>query len=301
MLQEQLNKYIWIVDTLRRFKRMTRQELDREWRKSSFSAGGEGLPRRSFYNYRQAIEEVFGIEICYDPATFEYFIDDRNSDDRPGGSTTDWLLNTASTNTVLGAVKEIADRIVLEDVPSARQYLGVVLEGVKSNHQIEFDYYPYTRSLGSKGVVLDPYFLNLFRQRWYVTGRNTTDGRIKTYALDRMRNARQLNTQFNIPDDFDIAEYSRHSFGVIFSQGIVHDIVLKADSRRAKYLRTLPLHHSQNEELHDKYSLFSYRLRITPDLVSEILSMGSSVTVERPLELKAMVSDELKKTLGNYE
>lgn len=301
MLQEQLNKYIWIVDTLMRFKRLTRQELDREWKKSKFSVNDEGLPRRTFYNYRQAIEEVFGIEIGYDPATFEYYIDDRQIADGPGGTMINWLLNTASTNNVLSSVKDISDRIVLEDVPSAREFLSTVMEGVKQNHQIEFDYYPYTRSIGTKGVIVEPYFLNLFHQRWYMTGKNVSDGLIKTYALDRMSAVRVLSSSFRLPEDFDIREYSRDAFGVIFSKGQIHDIVLQVEPRRAKYLRTLPLHHSQKEELHDKYSLFSYHLRITPDLVSEILSMGPSVTVVKPPELKVMVTEELKKSLENYQ
>lgn len=296
MIQEQLNKYIWVLDTIGRYKRLTREGLDNLWKKSKFSRG-EGLPRRTFYNYRQAIEEIFGIEILYDPATFEYYL---NEPEQSGGaSITDWLLNSASTNMVLSDSKDIATRILLEDVPSARAHLSTVLEAIKENHPIEFDYAPYTRVNASKDVTLEPYFMNLFKQRWYVTGR-TADDKIKTYALDRIVRLHIQPSTFSIPDDFNTADYTRNAFGVIFSQGQVHDIELKVDSYRAKYLRTLPLHHSQSETIHDGFSLFHYKLRITPDLISEILSMGPAVTVLKPAELKSMIIESLTKTLDNY-
>lgn len=298
MIQEQLNKYIWIVDTLTRYKRLTRAELDERWKRSPFSERGEGLPRRTFYNYRQAIEEIFGLEIQYDPSTFEFYIEQPR--DGAGQSIVDWLLNSASTNNLLSDSRQIADRIFLEDVPSAREHLGMVMEAVKGNQLLQFDYAPYTRVNPSPDVTIEPYFLNLSKNRWYATGRNVTDSKVKTYALDRMLNVRILSTTFVMPEEFDPAEYSRHAFGVIFSQGQVHDVVLKADTRRSKYLRTLPLHHTQREELHDNYSLFYYRLRLTPDLLAELLSMGPSITVVSPPELKAMIVDELKRSLDNY-
>lgn len=296
MVQEQLDKYVWLLDTISRYKRLSRQEIDDLWRKSKFSRG-EGLPRRTFYNYRQAIEEIFGTEILYDTATREYYIAENPR--LHGASMTDWLLNSATTNMVLGNAQDIANRILLEDVPSARQHLSTVMEAIKDNHVLEFDYAPYTRVNPSPDVILKPLFLNLLRQRWYVTGL-TADDKIKTYALDRMLDAKVLPEVFTPPADFDVDEYTRFAFGVIFSQGPVYDITLRADSRRAKYLRTLPLHLSQHEEVHDSYSLFHYRLRLTPDLISEILSLGSSVTVVKPAELRAMILAELHATLKNY-
>lgn len=268
-----------------------------QYKKSQFSHG-EGLPRRTFYNYRQAILEVFGIEIKYDVATFEYYIDDIETS--AGASIHKWLLNSASTNLVLGDAGKIAHRIILEDIPSARSFLATVMEAIKENHAIEFDYAPYTRVNISQGVYLEPYFLNLFRQRWYVTGR-TVDNNIRTYALDRMISVKTLSTVFSIPHDFNAQEYARHAFGVIFTQSPIHDVTLRVEPRQAKYMRTLPLHHSQSEEHYDGFSIFHYSLRLTPDLISEILSMGSTVTVLAPQQLRAMIIEELNRTIKNYE
>jgi predicted DNA-binding transcriptional regulator YafY len=78
-------------------------------------------------------------------------------------------------------------------------------------------------------------------------------------------------------------------------------IKLKVEAQQAKYFRALPLHPSQREMINDKYSVFTYRMRITSDLVAEILSHGPRVTVISPVELKTMLINELNDALKCYE
>jgi len=289
------SRYIWIVDTIKRYGRITREELNDRWSRSQFSVRGEGIPRRTFYNYRQAIEDLFKIDIECDPATFEYYIDDG---DQHNESVTDWLLNSAAMNNVLSDSRTISSRIFLEDVPSARRYLSVVISALKEQRQLDFNYSPYTRS-SSRPVTLEPYFLKIFRQRWYITGRNVDEDKLKTYALDRMDQV-TLATTFTMPEDFDAEEFCADTFGIMFTHGEAKRVVLRTDPHQAKYFRTLPLHHSQQEMIHDQYSDFSYRLKLTPDFVQELLGYGPRVMVMEPPELRAMIVSSLRDTLNAY-
>ncbi len=295
MSKDLFSRYIWIVDTIKRYGRITREELNDRWSRSQFSVRGEGIPRRTFYNYRQAIEDLFKIDIECDPATFEYYIDDG---DQHNESVTDWLLNSAAMNNVLSDSRAISSRIFLEDVPSARRYLSVVISALKEQRQLDFNYSPYTRS-SSRPVTLEPYFLKIFRQRWYITGRNVDEDKLKTYALDRMDQV-TLATAFTMPEDFDAEEFCADTFGIMFTQGDAKRVVLRTDPRQAKYFRTLPLHHSQQEMVHDQYSDFSYRLKLTPDFVQELLGYGPRVMVMEPPELRAMIVSSLRDTLNAY-
>ncbi|MDE6267595.1 MAG: WYL domain-containing protein [Muribaculaceae bacterium] len=297
MAKDLFERYLWILEIIQRYGRVTRQEFDARWVRSKFGDRGP-LPRRTFYNYRQAIADLFKVEIMYDPTTFEYYIEDES---RHHEAVTNWLLNASAVNDVLSDSREIAGRVFLEDVPSAREYLHVVMDAVKENHPVKFDYAPYTRVNPKRGVVVEPYFLKLFKQRWYLTGRNVDDNAIKTYALDRMLGVKLLSEKFEMPEDFDAESFVADSFGIIFNQGEVKRVTLKVESRQAKYLRALPLHPSQEEFMHDSFSLFHYRLRLTPDFVQELLSKGPQVTVVEPPELKAMVVSQLKEALANYE
>lgn len=297
MSKDLFNRYIWLIDTIKRYGHITREELNVRWKKSPFS-NGEPLPRRTFYNYRMAIEDLFKVNIECNPSTFEYYIDEG---DTYNEGVTNWLLNTTAMSNVLSESRDISNRIFIEDVPSAREFLATVIDALKEYHQIKFTYQPYSRTNATPDIIVEPYFLKIFRQRWYVTGRNIKEDKIKTYALDRMKDVVVLQELFEMPEDFDAESYTKYSFGVIFSQGEVKNVSIKTDSRQAKYLRALPLHQSQQEMIHDTYSIFNYRLRITPDFVQELLSHGPSITVLDPPELKAMVVTSLEESLANYK
>ncbi len=295
MARDLFNRYIWLVDTIRSYGSISRTEIDRLWRQSQFSHG-EGLPRRTFHNYRQAAEELFKIEIKCNPTTYEYYIDGGEAD-----SVTDWLLNTAITHEVLSNSADIADRISVEDVPSAREFLAPTLEAVRENRRIRFDYHPYTRTTPTKNILFEPYFLKLFRQRWYVVGKNVEEQKIKTYALDRIVRLNLQTETFEPDGNVEPTEYFRHAFGIVVGKGDVRPVSIKVEPRQAKYFRALPLHHSQQEYVHDSYSIFNYRLRLSDDFVEELLSYGSRIEVLKPRELRLRIADELREALKQYD
>ncbi len=297
MSKDLFNRYIWLIDTIKRYGHITREELNVRWKKSPFS-NGEPLPRRTFYNYRMAIEDLFKVNIECNPSTFEYYIDEGDTHNE---GVTNWLLNTTAMSNVLSESRDISNRIFIEDVPSAREFLATVIDALKEFKQIKFTYQPYSRTNATPDIVIEPYFLKIFRQRWYITGLNIKEDKVKTYALDRMKDVVVLQETFVIPENFDAESYTKYSFGIIFSQGEIKNVSIKTDSRQAKYLRALPLHQSQQEMIHDTYSIFNYRLRITPDFVQELLSHGPSITVLDPPELKAMVVTSLEESLANYK
>ncbi|MCI9608237.1 MAG: WYL domain-containing protein [Muribaculaceae bacterium] len=298
MSRNLFSRYIWLIDTIRRHGTLTREELNSLWRKTDFS-NGENLPRRTFYNYRNAIEELFKISIDCNPATFEYYINDGDSH---GESVTDWMLNAASMSNVLTDARSVSHRIFLEDVPSSRYHLESVLNALKEQKALNFTYSPYTRTNPSYDVVVEPYFLKLFKQRWYMTGRAVKDNTVKTYSLDRMSDVTvDHNSSFEIPEDFDGDEYFSDCYGIVYSRGEAKQVSIRTDSRQAKYFRALPLHTSQKEMVHDDYSIFTYRLKLTPDFVQELLSYGPKVTVIAPPELRAMMVTSLEDSLKNYK
>lgn len=297
MARDLFSRYVWILETIKRYGRISREELDNCWRRSQFSEG-DPLPRRTFYNYRLAIEELFKITIAYSVSDNVYYIEEEDQQD---SELTEWLLNSASMTNLLSDSRDVSSKIVLEEVPSARQYLNELVNALKDSHPVTFDYQPYTRTQPNCGINVEPYFLKIFRQRWYLTGRNVRDNVIKTYALDRMSNLTLCTSTYAIPDDFDPKAYFRDSFGIVFNQGEVKNIVIRVEPRQAKYFRALPLHHSQTETVSDSCSFFHYRLKISDDFVQELLSYGPKITVVNPPELRAMMLANLRDSLANYE
>jgi predicted DNA-binding transcriptional regulator YafY len=70
-----------------------------------------------------------------------------------------------------------------------------------------------------------------------------------------------------------------------------------------EYLRTLPLHRSQEEVLtkHKQFSEFQYRLCLTPELSTQLLAMGENVEVLEPMELREEIKRRLEECLTKYK
>lgn len=297
MAKNVINKYLWIIDTIQRYRRITLEEFNDLWVKSSLSEG-EPLSRRTFYNYRQGIADVFNIVIENDPSNYEYYI--ANNEYGHSSKMLNMLLDSVSMSGMLRDSHDVSNRIILEEMPSAQTHLPLIMQALKGNNRITFSYQTYNRVKANNGVTIEPYCVRLFKQLWYVIGYNIKDRKIKTYSLDRMSDVTILQETFEIPGDFDATAYFNDCFGIMTSQGKPKKIVLRVSSQKAKYFRALPLHHSQREVIHDHYSLFHYRLYLTNDFVAEILSHGADVQVVKPLALRAIVITQLQNALNQY-
>ena len=298
MARNLINRYVWLVDTISRYGRITLKDLNDAWLRSEISEG-KPLARRTFFHYRDGVEEMFDINIQCDKSTFEYYIDDAGGES--SARLRSWLVDSVSMSDMLRSAQDISGRIILENVPSAREHLPVIIDAMKQKRRISFSYKSYTRSRPTDGIQLEPYFVKIFKQLWYVIDLNVKDGLIKTYALDRMSRLNLLQETFEMPEDVNPSEFFKDCFGIITNRNSAKRIVLRVEPTQAKYFRALPLHSSQQEEVHDNYSLFTYNMRITYDLKEELMSHGASIEVLEPKELKTLIRTELEQALKNYQ
>ena len=298
MARNLINRYVWLVDTISRYGRITLKDLNEAWLRSDISEG-KPLARRTFFHYRDGVEEMFDINIQCDKSTFEYYIDDTGSESN--ARLRSWVVDSVSMSGTLSNAHDISSRIMLENVPSAREHLPVIIDALKQNRRIRFSYKSYTRSKPTDGIVLEPYFVKIFKQLWYVIGLNVKDGLVKTYSLDRISSLNLLQDTFDMPEEVKPSEFFKDCFGIITNRNSAKRIVLRVEPTQAKYFRALPLHPSQQEEVHDNYSIFSYKMRITYDLKEELMSHGASIEVLEPKELKTLIRTELEQALKNYQ
>ena len=104
-----------------------------------------------------------------------------------------------------------------------------------------------------------------------------------------------------MPDDPDPELYFSEIYGITYSHSETHTVKLKVQPYYANYLRALPMHRSQSEHIYSGYSIFSYRMKLTPDLVRDLVGIGPEITVLEPRELVLMVKTQLTRTLQNYD
>ena len=299
MSKNLINKYVWLVETLYKAKKITLKEINRKWSETELSEGEE-IPRRTFNNWKNAAEEMFGLVIMCDKHDDCYYIENR--DELEEGGFQRWLLNTMSVNNTLLENKSLSGRILLENIPSGQGYLATVMEAMKKSKVLEITYKSYW-SDSEHSFPVAPYCVKLFRQRWYLVGNSVLEDKIRIYALDRVLEANLSDETFKYPKRFSPESYFRDCFGIIHEDDCpLETIKLRVGSDQANYMRSLPMHHSQEElERNGDYSIFTMYLRPTFDFQQEILWNGDAVEVLEPLWLRKEIAGKVKRMWNTYK
>jgi len=293
MTKELIRKYIWLIDTVNQAgsEGITFSRICDKWERNYGLSGGETYPKRSFHNHVAAVNELFGIEIACHKSTNSYYIaNSRDLKDSSGFK--GWLLDALSLNNQLEESSQLKDRILLEEIPSGKEFLPTVLEAMRDGKMLTFSYKPYwvEDDYVSNFYHMEPYALKVFKRRWYLLGKYG-DSPLKVYALDRMQDIDIEFENFTMPTDFNAEKFFSSCFGVIITEEEPQLIRLKVAAFQSKYLRSLPLHPSQKEvERAEDYSIFTYFLRPTFDFIQELLSLGISTEVLSPKTLRKEIS-----------
>ena len=127
--------------------------------------------------------------------------------------------------------------------------------------------------------------------------------KLRIYALDRIKVLEPTERKFKLPKKFDAEKFFEDYYGIIIGDEDfdVEPVALKVDSWQSKYLRTLPLHHSQVEVVrNDEYSIFEYRLCPSFDFRQKLLSMGETVEVLAPQLLRDNIFESVGYMSENY-
>lgn len=281
MAKNLLNKYVWLVDTIYKAKRITFEEINLRWLDNDMSEG-KPLSIRTFHKWRIAIEEMFGLIIENEQSgRYCYYI--QNADELKNGSMRSWLFNTLTVSNLMLDNMGIKDKVLFEEIPDGEQYLSNILEALKRNLIIGMTYQSYSKE-ESHTFEVEPYCLKAFKQRWYLVARSPYYDKIMIYSLDRVRWLGLTEKKFKYPKNFVPNKFFDDSFGIIVDRSVgVETIMIRVSANQANYLRSLTLHQSQKEiERTDEFSIFTVKLRPTYDFRQEILSQGSDIEVLSP-------------------
>jgi len=300
MAKNLLNKYVWLVETIYKAKKISFQDINRRWLDNDMSEGME-LPKRTFQKWRIAIEEMFGLIIENENCgQYRFFI--QNADDLRNGSMRSWLFNTLTVSNLMMESASIKDKILFEEIPAGQEFLPVILEALKKNTVLEMTYKSFVHNEANTFTV-EPYCLKAFKQRWYLVARSPYYDKIMIYALDRVHELEPTALHFEYPKDFVAEEYFEDCFGIIADRDYdIETVKFKVAAGQANYLRSLWIHQTQKEiERNDEYSIFTVRLRPTFDFRQEILTMGDDVEVLSPKWFREELAGVAKRMWDKYK
>jgi predicted DNA-binding transcriptional regulator YafY len=257
-----------------------------------------GFSKRTLQRDIQEIRNIFGIDIEYSKSNKGYSI----SQGEMENMNFQRMIEAFDMFNSLNLAQELTPFIHLEKrKPQGTENLYGILHAIKNKLQIKFLYHKYWENefLTRKG---DPYALKEFKNRWYVLVKDSKDGQVKSFALDRLSTLEITNKPFDYPKTFDVEENYRYCFGIISPNGKKpEDILLSFKPDQGKYIKSLPLHETQQVLIDNKTELqIKLKLCITFDLVMELLSYGESLKVIKPESLITEIKEAHKKAFKQY-
>ena len=296
MVSKTYVKYIWLLNTLLQ-EELSFKEIESRWKDNPMHEGG--FPIRTFHEWRVGIKELFGVDIeCKRSGNVYYVKNPEVLDEQRLGK---WLLQKYSIPQDFVTFNSMKDRILLEEIPLGTTFLNDIIEAMQKNVELQVDYQRYGDEQEEEHLQefhIQPYALKVFNRRWYLLGYIKEKRALRTIALDRVLDLKVLSTSFKLPEDFDARKYFANVVGVFVNKDLpVTKVKIRAYGIQAEYLRSTPLHKSQSEvrSKHGEFAEFTFRLCVTPELVSQLLAMGDKVEVLEPEELR----EEMKKRINN--
>lgn len=255
--------------------------------------------KRTLQRDLREIRNLFGMEIAYSKQNRGYFI----SQAAVENMNFQRIIDTFDLFNSLNMAEDLAPYIYLEKrKPHGTENLPGLLYAIKNRFQVKFIYQKFGEGEGRERLA-DPYVLKEFKNRWYMIAKDCQDGMIKSFGLDRLTHTDITRNSFEYPNTFSIEENYRYCFGIISPNGKKpEEIILSFDPYQGKYIKSLPLHNTQqilidnNDELQVKL-----KLCITFDFVMELLSFADNVKVIKPKSLVTEIKKAYKKALQLYE
>lgn len=296
--RESIARYNLIIKKLRKRPATFAEIEDYLALESEIQAYNFNISKRTFQRDRDDILSLYNIDILFDYSKKVYYID---FDEQPEAN--ERILEAFDTFNALNLTDRLSKHIHFEKrKPQGTEHLYGLLHAIKNQVQIKFVYQKYWEDDLTERIV-EPYALKEFKNRWYILSKDLVDDKIKSFALDRLTDLRILKETFNFPEDFDVNEHYKYCFGIISPNGHQpEDIILSFNAFQGKYIKSLPLHESQQILIDNEEELrIQLKLFITHDFFMELLSFGDNLKILQPKTLIEDLELTIIKVQSIYE
>ena len=259
----------------------TYEEIQRHLEEKHHKDGYDlAFSEKTFKRDRTLMEELLKIEIRFKRSTMTYQIVNEEDADSTQTIFDNLLLVNAYKQT------ENNSKIMFFEKRQASglQNLEGIIYAIKNSKLISFTYTKHWENVPRKKLI-EPYALKEFRNRWYLLA-NEQDGKdffLKTFGLDRI-SAMEIHNKSFKKEKVNVEEMFVHSFGIISTLNQKpENIVLSFDAEQGKYVKSLPIHHSQ-KILEDNSKELKIEIKLAPtyDFYQELLTHAKHLRVLKP-------------------
>jgi predicted DNA-binding transcriptional regulator YafY len=179
------------------------------------------------------------------------------------------------------------------------EWFSVLASATLQRRKLHLVYHGRERDKITERVV-SPQRLVHYRDNWHVDGYCELRKGLRTFSVDRVRSARELDEAADTVPDKELDEYFASSYG-IFSGKANKTAVLRFSRERARWVADERWHPQQaGQFLTDGRYELRIPYRDDRELIMDILRHGAQVEVVAPATLRTAVADQLKAALAQY-
>jgi len=253
----------------------------------------------------ERIRTDFGLEIVYSKADQGYFIDKSKS--VKVESFFKFLEIVTVADILSESLKDsnkILDYVSFDD---SKNFKGIanlkeILIAIRQKRKLHFAHENFWRDTLKK-YEITPLLLKEYENRWYVIGVPEEMDEIRTFGIDRITEL-SLGTLSNLKRSQFKSQLKNFDniIGLDFNQGEPTNIRLLVDGIHIKYMRSLPLHHSQNIHTENEkgQSFVDFHLIPNYEFITQVLKIGNEVEVIYPEEFRNEIKNILSESLKKY-
>lgn len=300
MKRELLRKYVWLVNTIRRHKKMTFDEIAKEWAEAPDNLDGSELALRTFHNHRDSIETLFGIRIeCGRSDKNRYYI---STECGEGVSRLKiWMLTELSMSHRVQGGGMLGNRILLDTDNMDAFYLSIIIDSMKMDVTLNMEYEEETGEC--RRYEVGAYALRFRRGRWLLAACVDNPEDVRVFYLDKIVSCSVTENLFSYPHRFNSDEFFNNYFGIdlIGLDGTPRTVSVLARGAVRDRLRKESLHPTQKEvvDLGDS-SVFSYHFILSEEFLRQMLCFGTDAEVISPNVFRNEIKKRLQKMSTIY-
>jgi predicted DNA-binding transcriptional regulator YafY len=201
----------------------------------------------------------------------------------------------------LSEVKETFRYIQFENTECLKgiHQLKDILFAIRNRRVLNFKHENFWKGTISN-VSMKPLLIKEYQKRWYVVGIYTGD-ELRTFGVDRISELEVTDKVFKVKKEWNAAENFSRVIGITY-EGERAQVILSFDPFQGKYIKTLPLHSSQQVIIDNKNEFrISLDVVINHELIQRILMYGENVQVIAPLSLRKEIRRVLTESLSFYK
>ncbi|WP_304037146.1 helix-turn-helix transcriptional regulator [Mesonia mobilis] len=284
-----------IINKLRRIPLSFSELSDYLQLESEIQSLDFSISKRTFQREIKNILTIYNIEVIYDSFSEKYMIVEDFS--KPEQKL---LLEKIDLYSAFNAKISLSDKIDFEQNNSkGTQFLKEILQAIENKNPLKFSYQKFYES-EIESRRLEPYLLKEYKSRWYVIGMDSQKESLRTFSLDRVKELQVLDGKFQLPE-IEAKAHFENVLGIIGpNNSKAEKITITVTQFQAKYLKSLPWHHSQQlVSENETEASFTFYLVPTYDFEVQLLSLGSSLISIEPEDVKKKVLSHLKTMMGN--